>query len=115
MTDEECQAAKALSRQTTSGSLSEYARKTLLGKPLILKNHNQFLDDFMTDRLRPEADLKVIGTDFNQVVRRLHALKHLPVLQQWILLNEQGKTQFFCQIKTISNAIEKAYQLWSRD
>ena len=73
MTDEEYLAAAALSRQTTSRSLSEYTRKTLLEKPLILNNHNQSLDDFMTGMLRLEADLKAIGTNFNQVVRRLHA------------------------------------------
>ena len=115
MTEEEYQAVETLSRQTTCGSLSEYARKTLMGKPVILRYRNQSLDEFMTGMLRLQNDLKTIGSNFNQVVRRLHTLKHLPDIQQWILLNEQDKTRLFRQIETISSTITKAYQLWSRE
>ena len=115
MTEEEYQAVETLSRQTTCGSLSEYARKTLMGKPVILRYRNQSLDEFMTGMLRLQNDLKTIGSNFNQAVRRLHTLKHLPDIQQWILLNEQDKTRLFRQIETISSTITKAYQLWSRE
>jgi predicted metalloprotease with PDZ domain len=115
MSEEEYQAVEALSRQTTCGSLSEYARKTLMDKAVILRYRNQSLDDFMAAMLQLQKELRAIGANFNQVVRRLHTLKHIPDIQQWILLNEQEKTRLTRQIETISTTIQNAYQLWSRD
>ena len=115
MTDEEFQAVEELCRQSTCGSLSEYARKTLMGKPVILRYRNQSLDDFMTGMMPLQKELKTIGANFNQALRRLHTLKQIADLQQWILLNEQDKTRLFRQIDAISTTITKAYQLWSRE
>jgi len=115
VTEEEYQAVENFRRQTNCQSLSEYSRKTLLGKPVVMRYHNQSLDDFMTGMEKLQNDLKAIGTNFNQVVRRLHTLKNIPDLQQWILLNEQDKTRLFRQIDTISSTIKQAYQLWSRE
>lgn len=115
MSKEEYQEAERLSLETTCHSLSDYARKTVLGKPVVMRYRNQSLDDFMTGMLDLQNELNAIGSNFNQLVRRLHTLKHVPDIQQWILLNEQDKTRLFRQIETISNIINKAYQLWSRD
>jgi hypothetical protein len=115
MTEAEYEEVEKLRRQTTCRSLSEYARKTLMGKPVVLRYRNQSLDDFMTGMLQLKNDLNAIGTNFNQTTRRLHTLRHLPDLQQWILINEQDKTRLFHQIETISNSISQAYQLWSRE
>lgn len=115
MTEEEYKAVETLSRQTTCGSLSEYARKTLMGKPVVLRYRNQSLDDFTSTMLQLQKELKAISSNFNQVVKRLHTLKHVPDIQQWILINEQDKTRLFRQIESISNTITKTYQLWSHD
>jgi hypothetical protein len=115
MTEEEFRAVEALCRQSACGSLSEYARKTLMGKPVILRYRNQSLDDFMTGMLPLQKELKTIGANFNQALRRLHTLKQFGDLQQWILLNEQDKTRLFRQIDTISTTVTQAYQLWSRE
>ncbi|WP_431216157.1 plasmid mobilization protein [Puia sp. P3] len=114
MNEEEYKALEALHRQSTCSSLSEYARRIVLGKPIILRYHNLSLDDFMTGMLQLRGELKTISGNFNQAVRRANTLRHLPDIQQWILLNEQDKTRLTKQIETISTNIEKAYQLWSR-
>jgi MobC-like protein len=115
MSEEEYQEVEKLSQKTTCQSLSEYARKVILAKPVVMRYRNQSLDDFMTGMLQLQNELRAIGGNFNQVVRRLHALRHIPDLQQWILLNEQDKTRIFLQIESISNKINQSYQLWSRD
>lgn len=114
MSEEEHQEAERLSQQTTCQSLSEYARKTVLSKPVVMRYRNQSLDDFMKGMIALQKELNAIGGNFNQLVRRLHTLKHVPDIQQWILINEQDKTRILQQIETISNTINKAYQLWSR-
>ena len=115
MSEEEYQEAINLARKTTCQSLSEYARKAVLGKQVVMWFRNQSLDDFMEDMLKMQKELKAIGVNFNQVVRRLHKLRHIPDFQQWILLNEQEKTRIFLQIESISNKINQAYKLWSRE
>jgi len=115
MSEDEHQAAEALCRQTTCQSLSEYARKTVLGKPIIMKYHDASMDEFIDLMIELKDELKAIGNNFNQVVRRLHSLKTLPELQQWILVNEQEKTRIFRLIETISTNINEAKKLWSRE
>jgi len=115
MSGEEHHAAEALCRQTTCQSLSEYARKTVLGKPIIMKYHDESMDEFIDLMIELKDELKAIGNNFNQVVRRLHSLKNLPELQQWILVNEQEKTRIFRLIETISTNINEAKRLWSRE
>jgi len=113
MTEEEFQVIENLRRQSTTKSLSEYARKTLMGKPVVLRYRNQSLDDFMTGMLQLQKDLKVIRNDFDRVIRGLRPFRQMPEFQQWILLNEQDKTRLLRQIDTISNTITKSYELWS--
>jgi hypothetical protein len=115
MSEEEYQEAERLTGETTCHSLSEYSRRAILGKPVVMRYRNISLDDFMTGMLDLQNELNAIGANFNQLVRRLHTLKQVPDIQQWILLNEQDKTRLFRQIETISNTINKAYQLWSQD
>ena len=54
--------------------LSDYARKILLGKPIVATYRNQSLDDFMTEMFVLRNELNAIGNNFNQVVKRLHIL-----------------------------------------
>ena len=115
MTPEEYQQVERLAQQTTCHSISEYARRAVLGKPVVMRYRNQSLDDFMTSMLQLRNDLNAIGNNFNQVARRLHTLRHLPDIQQWILLNEQEKTRIFRQIETINQKINEAYHLWSQE
>ena len=115
MSEEELSTAEALRKQTTCGSLSEYARKVVLGKPVIRHYRNKSLDDYLKTMILLQKELNAIGTNFNQLVRRLHTLRNLPDIQQWILLNEQDKAQLFRQIDTISKTINDAYQLWLRE
>jgi len=115
MSEEEYQEAERLSQQTTCHSLSEYARRAVLGKPVVMRYRNQSLDDFMVGMLELKDDLNSIGTNFTQLVRRLHTLKQVPDIHHWILLNEQDKTRLFRELETISETISKAYHLWSQD
>jgi hypothetical protein len=115
MTPEEYQQLEALARQTVPPSVSDYGRRVLLGKPVVKRFRNQSLDDFLADMLQLRHELNHIGTNFNQAVHRLHGLHKLPEIQQWILHNEQDKTQLFRQIETISQKVNDAYILWSRE
>ena len=115
MSPAEYEQVAKLSSQTTCHSLSDYARKTVLGKPIVMRYRNQSLDEFTSHMLQLRNELNAIGNNINQAVRQLYSLRHQPDIQEWILHNEQDKTQLFRKIETISQQINQAYQLWSRD
>ena len=115
LTPDEYAQVEKLTAQTTCQTLSEYARKAVLGKPVIMRYRNQSLDDFLADMLELRQELTAIGNNFNQATRRLHTLRTLPEIQQWVLVNEQDKTTLFRQIETISNHINNTYKLWSQE
>jgi len=115
VTEAEYLEAEKLAGATTCQTLSEYARKVVLGKPVVMRYRNQSLDDFLSEMLELRRSLDKIGNNFNQAVHRLYSLRQFPDLQQWILLNEEDKTRIFRQIETISQTITKAYEIWSRE
>jgi MobC-like protein len=102
-------------KTTTHKDLAGYTRQVLLNKPVNVIYRNQSIDDFLTDMSVLRKELNAIGNNFNQTVHRLHTLHQLPELQQWLLLNEQDKTQLFRQIESIYQRINQLYQLWSHE
>jgi hypothetical protein len=112
ITAEEYAQLEALVAQTLSPSVSDYGRRVLLCKPVSIRYRNKSLDDFLSDMTQLRADLNHIGGNFNQAVHRLHGLRHLPEIQQWLLLNEQDKTRLFQLLETISTKMNEAYKQW---
>jgi hypothetical protein len=113
LTAEEAIQLETFAKQSTSASLSDYARRVLLQKPVSIRYRNQSLDDFLADMTRMRNDLNSIGNNFNQSVHRLHTLQSIPEMQQWVLLNEQDKNRVLQLIETISTKLNAIYQLWS--
>jgi hypothetical protein len=115
MTDEEYDAVDRFRAESTCTTLSEYARRVLLRRPVVVRKRNQSLDDFMADMLPFMKDLEGIYQTFCESNERLAKLGKTSDIQQWILVNEQDKTQLFRQLETIKNHIIKANTQWSRE
>ena len=115
MTEEERRAFEALQRQSNCKTPSEYARKVLLGKPKVLQYRDDSLVDFETEMLELKRELRAISGNFDQMIRRLHTLQHLPGIQPWVQLNEEDKTRLDKQIETISADIETIFELWLQE
>jgi hypothetical protein len=98
--------------KTTCRKLSDYARKILLGKPLIATTRNQSLDDFMAEAIRLRNDLNGIGNNFNQAVKKLHTLNQIPEFMHWIITYEIEKQILFNKMDEIKNHIKKIGEKW---
>jgi MobC-like protein len=98
--------------QSTCRKLSDYVRKLLLDKPITVNQRNQSLDDFMTEMIGLRNELNAIGNNFNQTVKRLHALQQLDEIKTWLLLNETARQIILNKITEIKSKINQINDQW---
>src|SRR6478609_11418951 len=63
-----------LLNKTTHRKLSEYARKVLLNKPVIVKYRNESANEILSVLIQLKNELNATGNNFNQAVKKLHTL-----------------------------------------
>jgi hypothetical protein len=99
-------------KKTTIKILSEYLRRLIFNKPVTRYVRNQSLDEFMAEMMLLRKELNAIGMNFNQAVRRLHTLDHLPQMQLWLKGFEQDKEVLFGKVEEIKNRINLISDQW---
>lgn len=109
--DEKTKIEKAF-KKTTCRKLSDYARKILLGKPVVATYRNQSLDDLMAELIKLRSELNAIGNNFNQAVRKLHLLNQTGQLQAWIIRYETDNERLLQSTHSIEQLINKMADLW---
>lgn len=98
--------------KTTCRKLSEYGRKILLGKPVVVTYRNQSLDDFMSEMMRLRSELNSIGNNFNQAVKKLHTLHDTSEIKSWLLGYELEKQVLMNRVDQIKMSINKIADQW---
>jgi hypothetical protein len=112
MNEREYERLHAFYTATTCRQLSDYIRKLILQKPVIVKYRNQSADEFLADMIRLKNELSAIGNNFNQAVHRLHTLDHVPEINAWLLANESIKLAFVKKVDEIKDRMNQIYQQW---
>lgn len=79
-------------KKSTCPKISDYARKNLLQKPIVMKYRNGSLDELMPELILLRKDLNAIGNNFNQSVKKLHTLGQIAEFKHWITVYELEKT-----------------------
>lgn len=100
--------------RTTETHLSKYARKILLGKPMIGRTRDESLKDIITLLSRLQKDLNGIGNNYNQMVHKLHITDNFPEVRAWIITYEIEKEALFESIDTIKKFVAKTSEKWLR-
>ncbi|TPG38396.1 plasmid mobilization relaxosome protein MobC [Flavobacterium pectinovorum] len=98
--------------KSTCRKLSDYARKNLLQKPVVLKYRNESLDELMSELILLRKDLNGIGNNFNQAVKKLHTLVQISEFKHWIMVYEIEKKVLFNSINQIKKHIENLSEKW---
>jgi hypothetical protein len=93
--------------------LSDYIRRVLLKKPVVVKYRNQSADEFLSEMILLKKELNAIGNNFNQSVKKLHTLDDVPEFKSWIIQNETSKQILFNKINEIYNRMNQLYEIWS--
>lgn len=99
-------------KSSTCPKLSDFARKNLLQKPVVMKYRNASLDEVMTELIVLRKDLNGIGNNFNQAVKKLHSLVKISEFKHWITVYELEKKVLFNSMEQIKKNIEKLSEKW---
>lgn len=99
-------------RATTKRKLSEYLRAHLLEKKLTVLTRNASLDALVAELIQVRKELNAIGQNFNQAVRRLHAMEHLIEIKAWALVNEKSKELLLQKVSEIQAKIDQIAARW---
>jgi len=106
-------------KDTTCRKMSEYIRKKLFDKHLVLYYRNRSLDDLMAEVIPLRKSLFAISNNFNQAVRKLNSMRPFERAESWLQAYEQmSKTveNNVAEIKTyIQNFAEKWLQSSKQD
>ncbi|HEX4375186.1 MAG TPA: plasmid mobilization relaxosome protein MobC [Puia sp.] len=100
-------------KSTTCRKLSDYIRRMVLKKPVVVKYRNQSADEFLSEMILLKKELNAIGNNFNQSVKKLHTLDDVPEFKSWIIQNETSKQILFNKINEIYNRMNQLYEIWS--
>lgn len=98
--------------KSTCPKLSDFARKNLLQKPVVMKYRNESLDELIQELIRLRTDLNGIGNNFNQAVKKLHTLHQVSDFRQWILEYELDKKILLNHIGNIQKHIQNLSVKW---
>jgi len=112
LTTKELERIQTKFSHSTCRKLSDYVRKVLLDKPLTVNQRNQSLDDFMAEMIALRNELNAIGNNFNQTVKRLHALQQIDEIKTWLILNETARQIILNKITEIKSKINQINDQW---
>lgn len=100
--------------KTTERKISTYARKILLGKPLIGSYRNHTADALMTEFSKLIKDLNGVANNFNQAVHVLHTLKRHSQFAKWLTTYQSEQNLLMDDIRAIREFIHKTASVWSQ-
>lgn len=103
---------KKLQQSSTEKTVSNYVRKVVLQKPVIVTYRNQSADDFLKDMLDLRKQLNGVGNNFNQAVHKLHTLDRIPEFRHWIQEQHVLHKQVVQSIETIRLRMNQLYEQW---
>lgn len=114
LNDSEYKKIEGFWKSSICNQLSEYARTTLLKKPVLIRYRNASADEILSEMIRLKNDLNAIGNNFNQAVHKLHTLDHIPQIKLWIVQNELIRQNFMSKVEEIKLRMNQIYEVWSQ-
>lgn len=99
-------------KRTTNRRLSEYFRSVMLEKPVTVNTRNQSLENVQTELIAIKNELKAIGNNFNQSVKKLHMMEHISGARIWVIDQESRWQDNMKKLDEISSKISKISQSW---
>jgi hypothetical protein len=100
---------------STKQKISSYARNILLEKPITIYTRSKSLDNFITEMISLRNELKAIGNNINQAVKKLHISDNEGELIFWSQQIEKIKETLFLKTDEINSNIARISDQWLQE
>lgn len=100
--------------KTTQRKVSDYARKILLGKPMVATYRNASMDELMNELIKLRKDLNGLANNFNQTVHKLHTLDHAFSVKILLDRYENERKILFEKVGEMREMMDKIGAEWLR-
>lgn len=97
---------------STKQKISSYARSILLDKPVTVYTRSKSVDDFVAEMIVLRNELKAIGNNLNQAVKKLHSSANNPEMKYWAQQVEKSRGILAEKMNTINQSIAEKSDQW---
>jgi len=107
LTDKEFITLQSRCKNTTCRSVSDYVRHCLFSKPINTITRDASADEVVTQMSHLNRELNAIGSNFNQLVRKVNATSQDAEMKGLLLLFESQKKAMFSKINEVKEQLQK--------
>lgn len=112
LTDKEFTTLKSRCKNTTCRSVSDYVRHCLFSKPITTITRDASTDEAILQMSHLNRELKAIGSNFNQLVRKVNATSQAAEIKGLLLLFDSQRKAMFSKIDEVKEQIQKLAEKW---
>lgn len=112
LTDKEYSVLETRCKNTTCRSVSDYVRHCLFSKPITTITRDASADEAIMQMSHLNRELNAIGSNFNQLVRKVNASVQAAEIKGLLLLFESQKKNLFSKIDELKEHLQKLAEKW---
>jgi hypothetical protein len=114
LTDKEFTNLENRFKTTTCQNLSDYVRRCLFDKPITMVTRDAATDDLIVEMSQLNYELNAIGSNFNQLVKKVNSTPQFTGANSLFLLVENQKKILVSKIDEVKEQIQKMAEKWLR-
>lgn len=112
LTDKEFTTLESRCKNTTCRSISDYVRHCLFSKPITIITRDASADQAITQISHLNRELNAIGSNFNQLVRKVNATSQSTEIKGLLLFFDSQKKAMFSKIDEVKDQLQKLAEKW---
>lgn len=112
LTDKEFTTLENRLKTTTCNKLSDYVRRCLFDKPITTITRDAATDEAIMQMSNLNRELNAIGSNFNQLVKKVNATSQAAEIKGLLLLFESQKKTLFSKIEEVKEQLQKLAERW---
>ena len=114
LTDKEFTTLESRLKNTTCNKLSDYVRRCLFDKPITIITRDAATDDLIVKMSQMNFELNAIGSNFNQLVKRINTSFQTTSFSDALSLVTMQRDAITKKMEEVKNELQKLAEKWLR-
>ncbi len=114
LTDKEFTTLESRLKATTCNKLSDYVRRCLFDKPITTITRDAAIDDLIVKMSQMNFELNAIGSNFNQLVKRMNTSFQTTNFSDALSLVTMQRDAITRKMEDVKNELQKLAEKWLR-